>query len=90
MTQQLRLVEPPEPRATAKRPTRAPRKPRSTPQRARRTGSTRTRARAASWGDWALDTSTRRAGLAGVAVARQALEAAAARAHTVEGERRAS
>ena len=87
MTQQLRLVEPPAPVAST-RPTAASRAPRSTPQRAR-TGSTRAR-RAASWGDWALDSSTRRVGKAGVAVARQALEAAAARAHTVEGERRAS
>ena len=88
MTQQLRLVEPPA-LVAATRPTGASRAPRSTPQRARRTGSTRAR-RAASWGDWALDSSTRRVGKAGVAVARQALEAAAARAHTVEDERRAS
>ena len=88
MTQQLRLVEPPAPRSPPHAPpciADAPLHAAAGPSH----GSTRAR-RAASWGDWALDSSTRRAGLAGVAVARQALQAAAARAHTVEGERRAS
>jgi hypothetical protein len=56
---------------------------RATTRRARAT-SARTGRRAASWGDWQLDAGTRRIGRAGVAAARQALEAA------VEQELRAS
>jgi hypothetical protein len=72
VTTQLRLVETPEPRS---RPVRAKAAPaRRTSARAiRRT--TRTGRRAASWGDWHLDARTRRVGRAGVARAREALEA---------------
>jgi hypothetical protein len=85
---QLRLVDPPEPRT---RPTKAGAKgttnassPTSAkaPNRPRRATSGRVRSasgsarRAASWGDWRLDAGTRRVGRAGVAAAREALEAA--------------
>jgi hypothetical protein len=73
VTTQLRLVETPEPRS---RPVRAKAAPaRRTSARAVRT--TRTGRRAASWGDWHLDARTRRVGRAGVARAREALEAVA-------------
>jgi len=81
---QLRLVEPPEPRprpakAAAKSSTRVSHRPsRSTagaasPKVRAARGSAR---RAAAWGDWRLDAGTRRVGRAGVAAAREALEAA--------------
>jgi hypothetical protein len=70
VTTQLRLVEPPEPRS---RPAKG--SARATTRRAR-TASARTGRRAASWGDWRLDAGTRQIGRAGVAAARQALEAA--------------
>ena len=78
MSTQLRLVEPPEPRATAtsgapKRRARAGDRPRARAVAA----SARTGRRAATWGDWRLDARTRRVGQAGVARARKALEAAA-------------
>ena len=78
MSTQLRLVEPPEPRATAS--TRAPKRRARTTGRPRATTvtrSARTGRRAAAWGDWHLDARTRRVGQAGVARARKALEAAA-------------
>ncbi|HEY3669676.1 MAG TPA: hypothetical protein VGN51_01985 [Acidimicrobiia bacterium] len=89
MTTQLRLVEPPEPSSrpasgTSKRASKGPvraSQPSRQPSRSRRgrsqavTGG-RTGRRAAVWGDWRLDAGTRRVGRAGVAQARQALEAA--------------
>jgi hypothetical protein len=85
VTTQLRLVEPPEPSSrpasgTSKRASKGPAKG-SQPSRSRRGRSqavtgTRTGRRAAAWGDWRLDAGTRRVGRAGVARARQALEAA--------------
>lgn len=88
MTQQLRLVEPP---GTPGGATSGKRTPRATVRRAR-SGVARARGarRAASWGDWSLDSGTRRVGKAGVAAAREALEHAAARAHVVENHRQAS
>jgi hypothetical protein len=71
VTTQLRLVEPPEPRPRASRakgPARAGSRTRTT--------RARTGRRSASWGDWRLDAGTRRIGRAGVAAARQALQAA--------------
>ena len=80
MAQQLRLVD-------------TPRSPRRTPVRSTaavaRTASPRAR-RAAAWGEWHLDSRTRRVGKAGVAAARRALEEAVAAAHAVETHRRAS
>ena len=78
MATQLRLVDPPptpEPGRGGRRTTGA------RPARARVTGSARRRRgaprRAASWGEWELDASTRRIGREGVAAAREALERAA-------------
>jgi hypothetical protein len=76
---QLRLVEPPEPTSAAGsgggRPSAARRRagPPSSGRSARGTGR-----RPAHWGEWHLDTRTRRVGRAGVAAARAALEQAAA------------
>jgi hypothetical protein len=72
VTTQLRLVEPPEPR---RRPA-AKGVARTATRRARTTSARRGR-RAASWGEWHLDAGTRQIGRAGVARARQALEAVA-------------
>ena len=91
MSTQLRLVDPPEPRTrptkavakgatSASSPTTAKgsNRPRRATARATtgrvRSGSGSAR-RAASWGDWRLDAGTRRVGRAGVAAAREALEA---------------
>lgn len=83
VTTQLRLVEPPEPRArAAARPAgaraAATRATPTTPRgRARSVAQTaRSGRRAASWGEWRLDARTRRVGRAGVARAREVLEAA--------------
>ena len=87
---QLRLVEPPEPSSRpasgTKRASKGPakgteqsRSRRGRSQRLDRTGTaqvSRTGRRAAAWGDWRLDAGTRQVGRAGVAQARQALEAA--------------
>ncbi|HEU5308561.1 MAG TPA: hypothetical protein VFW97_14630 [Acidimicrobiia bacterium] len=90
MTTQLRLVDPPEsrPRPAAGARTRgskagaskgapkgAPKGVARTATRRARTASARAGRRAASWGDWHLDAGTRQIGRAGVARARQALEA---------------
>ena len=83
MSTQLRLVEPPE-AASPKSPTspksarpakaaKSGKRPKTTVAPARR-GSRR----AVNWGEWHLDARTRTVGRAGVARARQALEAAAA------------
>ncbi len=96
MTTQLRLVEPPEPSSrpasgTSKRASKGPGTG-GQPSRSRRGGNqarrqtraatgARTGRRAAAWGDWRLDAGTRRVGRAGVAQARQALEAALAAQH---------
>jgi len=79
VTTQLRLVEPPEPRprpATGKAATTPARTARRARGAIRATGAGTDR-RAVSWGDWRLDAGTRRVGRAGVARAREALEAAA-------------
>jgi hypothetical protein len=100
VTQQLRLVEPPSDLGTGDLGTgdlgtgdlgrRVPRKRATlTPARSARAAATRAR-RAASWGDWQLDSRTRRVGKEGVAAARRALEDAAATAHAVENHRQAS
>jgi hypothetical protein len=72
---QLRLVEPPEPRAAAsgapKRRARATDRPRARTVSGRASRSRR----AATWGEWHLDARTRQVGQAGVARARKALEA---------------
>ena len=86
MTTQLRLVDPPEsgPRPAARARARgsktgsskgAPKGVARTATRRARSASARTGRRAASWGDWHLDAGTRQIGRAGVARARQALEA---------------
>jgi len=86
VTTQLRLVDPPEtrPRPAAGAATRTSRTRASkgaasggarTATRRARSASARTGRRAASWGDWHLDAGTRQIGRAGVARARQALEA---------------
>jgi len=88
VTTQLRLVEPPEPRVTAssksgpKASTRAAAKASTKasargPRRATVVRSGRTGRPAVKWGDWRLDAQTRQVGRAGVARAREALEAAA-------------
>ena len=89
MSTQLRLVDPPEPgprptKAAAKAANSSSGRPRRTASRSASgrttTGRIRTAQggarRAASWGDWRLDAGTRRVGKAGVAAAREALEAA--------------
>jgi hypothetical protein len=81
VAQQLRLVD--TPRSPRLRPAR------STAAPVARTASSRAR-RAAAWGEWQLDSRTRRVGKAGVAAARRALEEAVAAAHEVETHRRAS
>ena len=102
MTQQLRLVDPPPGPKEISRKAQAGAKAAGRPadgsnRRPSRTGAARTarttspRARrAASWGEWQLDSRTRRVGKAGVAAARRALEEAAAGAHAVQSHRRAS
>jgi len=85
VTTQLRLVEPPEPRVTAssksgpKASAKASPKGRAAngPRRATVVRSGRTGRPAVKWGDWRLDAQTRQVGRAGVARAREALEAAA-------------
>ncbi|MEX2100165.1 MAG: hypothetical protein WEB19_02010 [Acidimicrobiia bacterium] len=93
MTQQLHLVEPAQKLQSADNPRRPSSSPRRTTRagavRSARTASPRAR-RAASWGDWQLDPRTRRVGKAGVAAARRALQEAAAGAHAVQKQRRAS
>jgi hypothetical protein len=80
VTTQLRLVEPPEPRAS--RSPRSPKRRERTADRPRTATVTRSaragRAgrRSVNWGDWHLDARTRQVGRAGVARAREALEAA--------------
>jgi hypothetical protein len=83
---QLRLVEPPEPRANGPKGPKGPKGPQSlkaskartrTTARGRVVPSARTGRRATTWGDWHLDARTRKVGRAGVAAARRALEAAA-------------
>ena len=71
MSTQLRLVETPD--TTSPKPKKAAKRPKTTVAPARR-GSRR----AVNWGEWHLDARTRTVGRAGVARARQALEAAAA------------
>jgi len=72
---QLRLVETPaaSTKKQAPKPKKAAKRPKTTVAPARR-GSRR----AVNWGEWHLDARTRTVGRAGVARARQALEAAAA------------
>ena len=70
MSTQLRLVETPD--TTSPKPKKAAKRPKTTVAPARR-GSRR----AVNWGEWHLDARTRTVGRAGVARARQALEAAA-------------
>jgi len=74
---QLRLVDTATVPSARRSPstTRAPSRA-STRARANAGKATGSR-RAVSWGDWRLDARTRRVGRAGVAQARQALEAAA-------------
>jgi hypothetical protein len=74
---QLRLVDPPEPKATTSR--RRATTARTAPQRtARPTPARGGGRRAVNWGDWRLDARTRSVGRAGVARARRALEDAVA------------
>jgi len=74
---QLRLVDTAAlPSARRSRATPAPAAPKGTPARAIARTSAAGR-RAVNWGDWRLDARTRRVGRAGIAQARQALEAAA-------------
>jgi hypothetical protein len=72
---QLRLVETPDTgtKKQAPKPKRAAKRPKTTVAPASR-GSRR----AVNWGEWHLDARTHTVGRAGVARARQALEAAAA------------
>jgi hypothetical protein len=82
MATQLRLVDPPPTAVTARRATASSSAARP-PSRTRRArvGSLRVTGspggRAARWGDWQLDASTRSIGRAGVAAAREALLQAA-------------
>jgi hypothetical protein len=71
---QLRLVETPDTTSPkSKKAAKAAKRPKTTVAPARR-GSRR----AVNWGEWHLDARTRTVGRAGVARARQALQAAAA------------
>ncbi|MET0628459.1 MAG: hypothetical protein ABW033_08380 [Acidimicrobiia bacterium] len=82
MATQLRLVDPPPTKITARRAAASSSAERA-PSRTRRArvGSSRAAAssgrRAARWGDWQLDANTRSIGRAGVAAAREALLQAA-------------
>ncbi|MEX1006964.1 MAG: hypothetical protein WD271_03870 [Acidimicrobiia bacterium] len=67
MSTQLRLVE---------SPTKQPKRGGTHAPKARAKTTTRGARRAVHWGAWELDDHTRRIGRAGVAAARQALEAA--------------
>jgi hypothetical protein len=79
---QLRLVEPPAPKQaatrSAKQTARQQASGRARPAGRRAANLKPTGRRAVAWGDWHLDARTRKVGRAGVASARQALEAAAA------------
>jgi hypothetical protein len=78
VTTQLRLVDPPEEPRSRRSVGKAGRRAAAgdRPRAAAGNRVARTGRRAAGWGDWHLDASTRRVGRAGVARARRALEAA--------------
>jgi hypothetical protein len=89
VTQQLRLVDPPR-AATPRARANTPRSARPTRTATARTARSAPHARrAVSWGEWTLDSRTRRVGRAGVAAARRAL-ADTAHVQALESERKAS